>query len=44
MEKALKTMIDNMPEKTGKSLSKWKTILAQKNYAKHIEAMTFLKK
>lgn len=44
MEKALQTMIDNMPEKTGKSLAEWKTILAAKNFAKHGEAMNFLKK
>ena len=37
MEQALKTMIDNMPEKTGKSLEEWKKIL------KHGEAMKFLK-
>ncbi|WP_341227462.1 DUF4287 domain-containing protein [uncultured Arcticibacterium sp.] len=44
MEPALQTMIDNMPEKTGKSLAEWKTILASKNFAKHGEAMSFLKK
>ena len=27
MDKALQTMIDNMPEKTGKSLDEWKKIL-----------------
>ncbi len=43
MDKALQTMISNMPEKTGKSLEEWKTILKQKNFAKHGEAMKFLK-
>ncbi len=43
MEKALLTMIDNMPEKTGKSLEEWKTILKEKGFAKHGEAMKFLK-
>lgn len=44
MEKALQTMIDNMPEKTGKSLNEWKTILKEKSYAKHSEGVNFLKK
>jgi len=43
MDKALQTMIANMPEKTGKSLAEWKGILKQKNFAKHGEAMKFLK-
>ena len=43
MDKALKTMIDNMPEKTGKSLDKWKTILKEKSFAKHSEGVKFLK-
>ena len=43
MEKALKTMIDNMPEKTGKSLEEWKTILKAKAFAKHSEGVKFLK-
>ncbi len=43
MEKALQTMIDNMPEKTGKSLAEWKNILAKKNFAKHGEGVKFLK-
>ena len=43
MEKALQTMIDNMPEKTGKSLDEWKKILKAKGFAKHGEAMKFLK-
>ncbi|WP_437369837.1 DUF4287 domain-containing protein [Maribacter litoralis] len=44
MEKALQTMIDNMPEKTGKSLNEWKTILKEKSYAKHSEGVNILKK
>ncbi len=43
MEKALQTMIDNMPEKTGKSLDEWKTILKEKSFAKHSEGVKFLK-
>lgn len=43
MEKALQTMIDNMPEKTGKSLDEWKTVLQSKSFAKHSEAVKFLK-
>ncbi|TDS12012.1 uncharacterized protein DUF4287 [Maribacter caenipelagi] len=44
MEKALQTMIDNMPEKTGKSLSEWKSILKTKSFTKHSEGVNFLKK
>ena len=44
MDKALQTMIDNMPEKTGKSLDQWKTLLKSKSFAKHMEAVNFLKK
>ena len=44
MDKALQTMIDNMPEKTGKSLNEWKTILKSKAFSKHSEAVNFLKK
>ena len=43
MDKALKTMIENMPEKTGKSLDLWKHLLASKSFAKHSEAVRFLK-
>lgn len=43
MDKALQTMIDNMPEKTGKSLEEWKVVLKEKGFAKHGEAMKFLK-
>lgn len=44
MDKALQTMIANMPEKTGKSLDQWKTILKGKGFAKHGEGVNFLKK
>ncbi len=43
MDKALKTMIDNMPEKTGKSLAEWIIILKEKSFAKHSEGVKFLK-
>lgn len=43
MDKALQTMIDNMPAKTGKSLSEWKLELKTKQFAKHSEAVKFLK-
>ena len=43
MDKALKTMIDNMPEKTGKSLEEWKKILRERSFAKHMEGVKFLK-
>jgi hypothetical protein len=36
-------MIDNMPEKTGKSLDDWKQILQKKNFSKHSEGVKFLK-
>ena len=43
MDKALQTMIDNMPEKTGKSLEEWKSILADKSIEKHAEGVKYLK-
>ncbi|MCP4443266.1 MAG: DUF4287 domain-containing protein [Aureispira sp.] len=43
MDKALKTMIDNMPAKTGKSLEEWKKVLASKSFGKHSEAVKYLK-
>ena len=43
MDKALQTMIDNMPKKTGKSLGEWKNILKTKSFSKHSEAVNFLK-
>jgi hypothetical protein len=44
MDKALQTMIANMPEKTGKSLDEWKSVLKAKAFSKHSEAVNFLKK
>lgn len=43
MDKALQTMINNMPEKTGKSLEEWKKILTKKAFTKHSEGVNFLK-
>lgn len=43
MDKALQTMIANMPEKTGKSLDQWKEILKEKSFSKHSEGVKFLK-
>jgi len=43
MNDALQTMINNMPEKTGKSLEEWIKILKTKAFAKHGEAVKFLK-
>lgn len=44
MNDALQTMINNMPEKTGKSLEQWKVILKQQTFEKHMQAVNFLKK
>lgn len=44
MESQLQTMIDNMLEKTGKSLEEWKKLLKAKNFEKHGQAVAFLKK
>ncbi|MEP2935358.1 MAG: DUF4287 domain-containing protein [Gilvibacter sp.] len=43
MDPALQTMINNMPEKTGKSLTEWKAVLKEKNFEKHGQAVKFLK-
>ena len=43
MDPALKTMIENMPEKTGKSLDEWKKILKTKSFEKHSEGVKYLK-
>lgn len=43
MYKALQTMINNMPEKTGKSLEEWQILLKNKFFAKHSEVVKFLK-
>jgi predicted transport protein len=44
VDKALQTMIDNMPEKTGKSLDEWKTVLSKESFEKHMQGVNFLKK
>ena len=43
MDKALQTMIENMPEKTGKKLEEWIQILEKENFEKHLMAVIFLK-
>ena len=43
MNEALKTMISNMPDKTGKSLPEWKAILKTTDFSRHSEAVNFLK-
>jgi len=43
MDKALQTMINNMPKKTGKSLEEWKEILKEKSFSKHSEGVKYLK-
>ncbi len=43
MDKALQTMINNMPEKTGKKLDEWLKILHKQNLEKHSMAVNFLK-
>jgi hypothetical protein len=43
MDSALKTMINNMPEKTGKSLDEWKKILKTKSFEKHSDGVKYLK-
>jgi Domain of unknown function (DUF5655)/Domain of unknown function (DUF4287) len=43
MDQALQSMINNMPEKTGKSLEEWKLVLKENTFSKHAEAVRFLK-
>jgi hypothetical protein len=43
MDSALQTMIDNLPEKTGRSLEDWHKELAKQQFIKHAEAVNFLK-
>ncbi len=43
MDKALQTMINNMPEKTGKSLDEWKKILKKKAFSTHSDGVKYLK-
>ncbi|MEJ2255530.1 MAG: DUF4287 domain-containing protein [Woeseiaceae bacterium] len=40
---ATKTMIDNLPEKTGKSLEQWPQVLAEQDFEKHGEIVKWLK-
>jgi hypothetical protein len=42
-DQMLKAMIDNLPEKTGKSLDEWKKVLKANPFAKHSEGVKFLK-
>lgn len=42
-EELAQTMIDNLPEKTGKSLSEWQTVVAASGTVKHGEIMKLLK-
>ncbi len=44
MDPILQTMIDNMPEKTGKSIDEWNNIPKEKGFSMHSEAVQFLKK
>ncbi len=44
MDQALQTMINNMPEKTGKSLEAWIAILKEQAFEKHGQAVNYLKK
>lgn len=43
MASAAQTMLDNIPEKTGKSLDQWKSILRKSKLEKHGEMMKLLK-
>lgn len=43
MDSALQTMINNLPEKTGKSLSDWHKVLASQGLSKHGEMVKYLK-
>ncbi len=42
-DKQLATMLANVPEKTGKTLSQWKQLLAESGLTKHGEMMKLLK-
>jgi predicted transport protein len=43
MDKATQTMIENLHKNTGKTLVEWIEIIKKENFAKHGEAMSFLK-
>ena len=44
IDKALQTMIDNLPSKTGKSLDEWFGVLGKTSFSKHGEWLNHLKK
>lgn len=43
MDQALKSMINNIAAKTGKSLEEWSLILKKMNFRKDMEAVRYLK-
>ncbi|MFT6852413.1 MAG: putative transport protein [Cyclobacteriaceae bacterium] len=43
MDPQLQTMIDNMPAKTGKSLTQWLSILSGHTFSKHSDIVNYLK-
>jgi len=43
VDSQFESMINNMPEKTGKSLGEWFAILKEANFAKHGEMLKLLK-
>jgi len=43
-EEMLKSMLQNLPERTGKTLGEWKDLLVKEGLSGHKEIMTFLKK
>jgi predicted transport protein len=43
MEKAVSTMLENLKEKTGRSLDEWKTLISTSGLSKHGEIVKFLK-
>ena len=42
-EQQAKTMLDNLPEKTGKTLKEWQTIISGEQLEKHGKIVSFLK-
>lgn len=43
MDKATETMVENLKEKTGRSLAEWKNLIAASNLSKNGEIVKFLK-
>ncbi len=43
MDKALETMIANLPEKTGKALNEWFSVLSEHTFDKHSQGVALLK-